>query len=139
MTDKDNNAYNRRDFIKIAGIALLGFFFVLWQQLTSKQFSLTGKKGSRKLNLTGQPDGIYFYDSFLVTKKGAALTVLNNRCTHAGCKVNKEHNGEILCACHGSRYKSTGEVIHGPALKPLEKLNYSTNPVSGEITITVWQ
>lgn len=135
MSDKDLNLYNRRDFIKIAGVAVLGFFFLVWQQLTSRQFSLKGNKSHRKVNLSGKPDGVYFYDMFLITKKGASLNVLSNRCTHAGCKLNQEHNGEILCACHGSRYKPTGEVLKGPALNSLDKLSYSTDPVSGEITI----
>lgn len=131
------NVYNRRDFIKVAGVGILAFFLVLWHQITTRHYSIRGGKGYRKINLTGKPDGIYFYDSFLIVKKGSSLTVLNNRCTHAGCKVNKEHNGDILCACHGSTYKYTGEVIKGPALKPLEKLHYTTDPVSGEITIKI--
>jgi len=68
-------------------------------------------------------------------KKGAALYIMSNKCTHAGCRVNKEQQGNIVCACHGSAYKATGEVIKGPAVKSLQKLSYSIDPVSGEITV----
>lgn len=135
MTNRTSNLYSRRTFIKAVGYGIVGFFLVLWHQLITKHLTLTGPKGYQKINLSGKIDGIYFYDTFLAVKKGASITILNNRCTHAGCKVNKEHNGEIHCACHGSIYKATGEVIKGPATKPLARLNYSVDPVTGELTV----
>lgn len=137
MTKPTYTLYNRRTFIKVVGYGMVGFFLILWQQLIFKHISLTGPKGFQKINISGKVDGVYFYDNFLVVKKGASITVLDNKCTHAGCKVNKEHNGDILCACHGSAYNSAGEVKKGPAIKSLARLKYTTDPVSGELTVRI--
>lgn len=108
---------------------------LIWYQLIQRHFQTSGGKDIQKINLSGKANGIYFFDSFLVVKKGAGIKVLSNRCTHAGCKVNKEHEGNLLCACHGSTFNDAGKVVKGPAIQPLSSLNYSISPVSGEIIV----
>jgi Rieske Fe-S protein len=42
-------------------------------------------------------------------------------CTHQGCNVNYDKNQKRLdCPCHGSRFDLNGEVLRGPAVRPLE-------------------
>ena len=51
---------------------------------------------------------------------GGALQVLSAKCTHLGCVVqfnSAERSWD--CPCHGSRFSTTGAVLHGPAATPL--------------------
>jgi Rieske Fe-S protein len=50
------------------------------------------------------------------------LHQLSPTCTHMGCFVTwnpAERSWD--CPCHGSRFSAEGHVIHGPAVKDLEK------------------
>lgn len=43
-------------------------------------------------------------------------------CTHTGCLLNEIADGTINCPCHGSKFSLDGEVVNGPATKPLEPI-----------------
>ena len=53
-----------------------------------------------------------------------SLSALSPACTHMGCFVQWNSAEKSWdCPCHGSRFARDGTVIHGPALKKLEKVN----------------
>lgn len=48
------------------------------------------------------------------------LHLVNTTCTHMGCELNwNSAERSWDCPCHGSRFTYTGNIIQGPAVKPL--------------------
>ena len=50
------------------------------------------------------------------------LHAVSPLCTHMGCQLNWNSGDESWdCPCHGSRFDVDGGILHGPAVKPLER------------------
>jgi Rieske Fe-S protein len=70
----------------------------------------------------GNGEGKVLYDKQVALSRDeqGTLHAVSSVCTHMGCDV--DWNGEEKtwdCPCHGSRFSPTGEVLHGPASRPL--------------------
>jgi len=71
----------------------------------------------RVLDLNGQSVAVYRDERGKVTQKSAT-------CTHMGCLVDwNEAERTWDCPCHGSRFTPQGDVISGPAEKPLPEID----------------
>ncbi|WEG15017.1 FAD-dependent oxidoreductase [Pullulanibacillus sp. KACC 23026] len=54
--------------------------------------------------------------------KEGNVYIVDTTCTHMGCECNWNQGDRTWdCPCHGSRYSYKGEVIEGPAEKPLKQ------------------
>jgi glycine/D-amino acid oxidase-like deaminating enzyme/nitrite reductase/ring-hydroxylating ferredoxin subunit len=72
------------------------------------------KGEGRIVDLAGEKTGVYRDPQGL-------LHAVSPVCTHLGCVVgfnNAEKTWD--CPCHGSRFTPDGEVLNGPAIRPLE-------------------
>jgi cytochrome b6-f complex iron-sulfur subunit len=50
------------------------------------------------------------------------LIAMWHRCTHLGCTVPwQEEQGQFNCPCHSSIFNRAGEVVDGPAPRPLDQ------------------
>lgn len=68
---------------------------------------------------------------WVLTTDGENFTVFSGRCTHLGCQYAWDTESDATfhperdvfhCPCHHAIYKVTGEVIRGPAPRPLDTL-----------------
>ena len=116
---------NRKNFLRLLYALVIAFFIYIWHILVknsaSSNSSLVNKRVSIPLN-----EGVTFFDTFYLYVAGQSVKAYSTKCTHAGCKINKEIDGQIICPCHGSLYDSaTGKVLKGPAQLPLMKFSCS--------------
>jgi nitrite reductase/ring-hydroxylating ferredoxin subunit len=58
---------------------------------------------------------------------------ISTTCTHLGCTVARSKEG-FACPCHGSRFDNRGNVIGGPAPRPLPWLEVS-RAANGELIV----
>ncbi len=93
------------------------YYFVKTQLAATEGDSLgsVGKGEGKILKLNGKKMAVYRDAQGNVTKRSAV-------CTHMGCIVRwNEAEATWDCPCHGSRFKTDGAVISGPAETPLAK------------------
>jgi isorenieratene synthase len=56
---------------------------------------------------------------------------LSLTCSHQGCTVAKQENGQFLCPCHGAVYDAHGKVVRGPARRELTRYRVGKQTAAG--------
>jgi len=130
----------RRGFVTAAWAALLGFFAagaagaarfmfpnVLYEP--SQRFKL-GKAKDLPLGVTTNKK-----QRIWVIRNDDGIYAIWSRCTHLGCTPNWfQAESRFRCPCHGSNFDIEGDVIAGPAPKPLWRVAVATTP-DGDLVI----
>ena len=129
---------NRKTFLKLSTLVVTSATVVVWNMMTNRQKQFMEKPVETKLDTSKLGTGIYFFEKFIVVKSETGIKIFSNKCTHAGCKINQEVDGQFICPCHGSRYdSSTGIVLQGPAGISLHKVPFVSDAKTGEIIVII--
>ena len=112
--DRKDVALQAKSFVKEA--ADIAGNFLTHLTMADKNLRDIGNNEGGIVEINGKRAGVY-------KDSGGRLYAVKPMCTHMGCAVkwNKDEN-TWDCTCHGSRFDYEGNVIGGPALKPLKRL-----------------
>lgn len=64
---------------------------------------------------------VYRQARIALVRDGEAFHALSLVCTHLGCTATVTPR-DIVCPCHGSAFDRAGNVLRGPADRPLRRL-----------------
>lgn len=136
MNEQETRKIDRKSFLKIIGgvLALIPLFLVF--PLISKRKKFLSKKRFVEIPLDIQ-EGITFFPDCIVNRRGMGVEVFSSRCSHLGCRINRQMGSELVCPCHGSRYSTEGRVLSGPAARDLEVLEYRIDEKKKKFIITI--
>ena len=70
----------------------------------------------------------------IINRMGSGFIALSRICTHLGCLVGYDKfNSKLVCPCHAGEFDLEGNVLSGPATKPL--LRFPLKITSDHVTI----
>ena len=94
-----------------------------WQLFNFLRYETPAKEVTR-INL-GSPASLPTLPAYIedgqvyLHKDSGGYYAIDAVCTHLGCTVYIQPNGEYYCRCHNSRFDAQGRVLYGPAPSPL--------------------
>jgi cytochrome b6-f complex iron-sulfur subunit len=102
-------------------------------QKKSEGFSVVGSVSDLDKNGYLQAKGVAVLRSPSNPNK---LIAVNPKCTHQGCDVKwAAADKKYACPCHGASFDANGEVLNGPATKPLTA--YSAKIVGDRVLVAI--
>lgn len=131
-TDRPQRARSRRDVLCGLAVALIapGALAAACGDDSGGDAGASGSGSAGPTPLADIPDGGGLVvdnptgGKALLVRKGQEVKAYNASCTHMGSIVGVPEDGVSTCPNHGSMFNvgDTGEVVNGPATKPLQKL-----------------
>lgn len=122
----------RRSFIKgLTGLLVIPVV-VFSHKMRQQYYTKKTKNQSISLNNLNK---IEFLDDKIIIRTNNSYSVLSNKCTHLGCRINTSFNNLLLCPCHGSKFDLAGNVIEGPAKANLKNYEFSIDKKSNSLII----
>jgi len=133
----------RRQILK-ASLAFLGTTTLISFVYPASKFLIPPKSRSGEttlvLNKEDIPPGaakeIIYNETpvIIINRQGSGFIALSRICTHLGCLVGYDRfNSKLVCPCHAGEFDLEGNVLSGPATKPL--LRFPLTITSDQITI----
>ncbi len=128
------SSFSRRHFLELLGMGAIGATALGTLVLGGKYLSPNVVKEPPTRFKVGLPE--YYPPGsvtvnkeqkvFIVRAKEGYFYALSAVCTHLGCIANwKAEDGIVACPCHGSKFDKEGNVIAGPAPRPLPRFAMS--------------
>ena len=125
---------SRRYFIKSIGTLIGAACLGLWVSMVQRQQKLLRNKTIHIPLKNGLP--VVFHDDCIVINSEEPK-VFSSYCSHLGCRIQTIENNNIICPCHGSKFDLDGNPLKGPAIKPLQKLEFNIDKEAQIITINL--
>jgi cytochrome b6-f complex iron-sulfur subunit len=131
---------DRRDFLKASGalceLSIVGTALFIESCKKSKtstspqgptvNFSLDlSQTSNSSLNTSG---GSLSSNGVVVANAGGTYVAVAQSCTHQGCSVGYNKNGNnFVCPCHNGVFSLSGGVVSGPPPAPLKNYTVTKN------------
>jgi len=121
------NKLTRRDFIKLSTNALFSLGGLLGLGGLIRYFNYYPPEAPVEFDLgdiANFPVGSRTVRSDIpavIINRNGEIVAQSLVCTHLGCTITESATG-FDCPCHGSRFDEDGNVLAGPAQKPLRNL-----------------
>ncbi len=130
---------DRKEFLKLTGISA-GAFMLTSCLAGCKKSEDDSPSGPDSIDFTldlnqssntslNNPGGYIYKDGVIVAKtSGGSFVAVAAACSHEGTSVQYENaQSRFHCPNHGSNFTTDGNVINGPASRPLKSYKTSLN------------
>ncbi len=143
MKNQDETKLPRRHFLALgwsvavvalfgqAGIALFNF---LKPRVKPGSFGSEVVAGQVEEFQPGTVNHVLKGRFYISTSEDGGMLAMYHRCTHLGCTVPwRDDEGQFHCPCHNSIFTTVGEVVSGPAPRPLDL--FPMKIVEGQVVV----